>query len=131
MRCVAVGLSVKENKPDQITTFLTSVLVGVKSHEGGHVIGLARVLFTDAFLRDETVDELAWSHVEPWVPDLLNHMLTTCFLSFYHILLGTCHSMNQLTRHVTAASVQAPQEQRVWSLQSIRACTLRTLQTLL
>ena len=108
------------------------MLVGVKSHEGGHVIGLARVLFADAFLRDEAVDELAWSHVEPGVPDLLNHMLTTCFLSFYHILLGTCHSMNQLTRHVTAApSVQAPQEQRVWSLQSIRACTLRTLQTLL
>ena len=74
MRRVEVGLSVKENKPDYITTFLTFVLVGMKSHEGGHVIGLARVLFADAFLRDEAVDELARSHVESGVPDLLKHM---------------------------------------------------------
>ena len=76
MRRVEVGLSVKENKPDYSTTFLTFVLVGMKSHEGGHVIGLARVLFADAFLRDEAVDELARSHVESGVPDLLTHMLT-------------------------------------------------------
>ena len=126
MRRVEVGLSVKENKPDYITTFLTFVLVGMKSHEGGHVIGLARVLFADAFLRDEAVDELARSHVESGVPDLFKHMFILSH-SYRNVSLDESTYLS-----LTAASVQAPRgTASLGPTERIRACTLRTLQTVL